>query len=97
MNIGKTIQDIRKEKGMKQKDLSRKVGMLNSQRLGMIENRNIWITQKMLNKIALALDVDTAYIVLRSVGEEDFSEERRGKFITLKPMFDSIFKSIYNK
>lgn len=56
MTIGEQIRNIRKEKGLTQKELARRVG-LSWQTISNVEN-NKYTSLKTLNKIAKVLDIN---------------------------------------
>lgn len=56
MTIGEQIRNIRKEKGLTQKELARRVG-LSWETISNVEN-NKYTSLKTLNKIAKALDIN---------------------------------------
>lgn len=90
MNIGNAIKEIRKRKGILQKDLAGKVG-ISVNALCLIENEKTFPSMANINKICEALGVAQSVLMFFSISEEDIPEHKRELFHTLaEPLKDNI-------
>lgn len=90
MNIGNAIKEIRKRKGILQKDLAGKVG-ISVNALCLIENEKTFPSMSNINKICEALGVAQSVLMFFSISEEDIPEHKRELFHTLaEPLKDNI-------
>lgn len=90
MNIGNAIKEIRKRKGILQKDLAGKVG-ISVNALCLIENEKTFPSMVNINKICEALGVAQSILMFFSISEEDIPEHKRELFHTLaEPLKDNI-------
>lgn len=85
MNIGKGIQQIRKEKGFTQEVLSGKTGITQAA-LSQIEN-GTRPGEETIAKICIALNIPESMLYIYSIEKDDVPEERR-------PLFDQLFPVI---
>lgn len=90
MNIGNAIRDIRKRKGISQKELAEKVG-LSANALCSIENDKSTPSMKNIKKICSALGVAQSVLMFFSIAEEDIPERKRELFHALaNPLKDCL-------
>lgn len=90
MNIGKAIKEIRKRKGISQKDLAGRIG-ISVNALCSIENRKTFPWMKHIDMICEALGVAQSVLMFFSISEEDIPEHKRELFHTLaEPLKDNI-------
>lgn len=79
MNIGSAIKLVRKEKGVKQKDLARLSG-ISVTALVQIEANNAFPRSDTVKNIATALGVSVAYIVIHCIEDHEIPEHKREVF-----------------
>ena len=94
MNIGKTIQAIRKQKGITQADFAAKVGISKTAVFNIEADCSI-PSPKNLATICKVLETPQPILYLMSIEAKDLPEKRRTVFDTLFPtvqklMFDII-------
>lgn len=83
MNTGDAIKNLRKKKGISQKELAQKCG-LSANTLCSIENSESFPSRESIDKICKALDIPVSYLMFFSVTEEDVPAEKRIAFNALK-------------
>ena len=83
MDFGKAIKQVRKEKKIKQKELSDITG-LSVNAISEIELGKSIPQKETLNKIAKGLDIPKSYIFFLCLTEDDVSEDKRQVFNVLK-------------
>ena len=76
MNLGKAIKELRKHKGISQKELATRCG-ISTNAICSIENNTSFPAKSTFDKICKALRVPGAYIFLFSISEEDIPEKKR--------------------
>jgi transcriptional regulator with XRE-family HTH domain len=80
MNIGRAVKEIRKEKDIRQKEITAVVGV-SSNVLSHIEHGD-WIPRwDSLEKIAKALNTTTGEIIFRALDAEDLTKEQIKNYI----------------
>lgn len=88
MNIGLAIKDIRKSKGLSQKELAEK-SQLSTNALCQLELNNTFPQKKTLESISNVLGVSVAYIVFKSITKDDVPDEKAEMFDYLKKPLES--------
>ena len=83
MNVGDAIKNIRKNKGLSQKELAQKCG-LSANAMCAIEKNESIPTRESIDKICKAMEIPTSYLLFFSVTEDDVPVEKRAAFIALK-------------
>ena len=83
MNVGEAIKDLRKHKGLSQKELAQKCG-LSANALCSIEKNESFPSRESMNKICEALGIPTSYLLFFAVTDEDVPLEKRTAFNALK-------------
>lgn len=91
MNIGQSIREIRKEKGIQQKEFAEKVG-ISYNALSQIETGRTYPQQTTLVKISVVLGVPISYILFNSVEVSEVDEAKRPVLAALK---DAIYKLLF--
>lgn len=79
MNIGNAIKEIRKRKGISQKDLAKKIGM-STNNLCSIEKEKSFPSMENIKKICGALEVTESILLLFSITEDDIPAHKRELF-----------------
>ncbi len=96
MNIGSTIKDLRKKKGIKQGVFAEMIGVSGTS-LSQIEG-NITIPKKStLEKICKELNVSSDLLYLLSIGVENIPEHNRVKFETMFPQVRELMIQIFSE
>lgn len=90
MRIGKTIQEIRKHKGISQMELCEETGITQAQ-ISLIERGLSIPRQQTLNKILNYIQVTEAELLVMCINKNDVSPEHRLLFTSLR---DSLFRII---
>lgn len=83
MNLGETIKTLRKERGMKQKDLAEKAG-ISANALLFIEKDRSLPTRETIDSICKALDISVSYLLLSALTDDDVPKEKRELFKILR-------------
>lgn len=82
IGIGEAIKTIRKERGIKQKDLA-EMCELSTNSIVSIENGTCIPKKKNLERICLALNVPMAYLALSCLTKEDLPDKNKVVFEAL--------------
>ena len=94
MQIGKTIKDLRKKKGLKQIEFAKKCNLSQSY-LSLIEKEKKEPTLSMLKQIAAVLETPVPVLVFLSLSEEDIAQSKREAFRTLDPLIKSMITNVF--
>lgn len=94
MNLGEAIRDIRKQKGLKQKDLATAVGITHTY-LSSVENGKNEPGKGLLTRISQALEVDEILLKFMAFDSSDVPESKRASFAVLEPTLKSLIKDIF--
>ena len=86
MNLGETIRMLRKERKIKLKELASLAGISNNA-LAAIEKDRSMPTKATFQKICEGLGVSVAYVLARTITEEDLPPQKREVFRILMPLF----------
>lgn len=76
MNLGNAIRELRKHRGLSQKELADMCD-ISTNSISSIENNASFPAKGTFDKICKALDMPSAYIFLFSISEEDIPESKR--------------------
>jgi transcriptional regulator with XRE-family HTH domain len=76
MKIGKAIKEIRKSKGFKQIFIAKQSG-ITSEHLSRIESDDCNPSIKTILAISNAMDINFAILILNSLEEKDFKEDKQ--------------------
>ena len=95
MNLGSTISDLRKLKGLTQKGLAKKC-KLKQAYISQIEGNKKEPNLSTLNDISSALETPLPLIFLMSLEERDIPKHKREIFEAMRPTISGVFKSIYD-
>ncbi len=83
MNVGDAIKNLRKNKGLSQKDLAQKCG-LSANAMCSIEKNEAFPSRDSIDRICKALEIPTSYLMFFSVTDEDIPAEKRVAFKAMK-------------
>lgn len=83
MNTGDAIKNLRKKKGLSQKELAQKCG-LSANALCSIEKSESFPSRESIDKICKALGIPVSYLMFFSVTDEDVPAEKRIAFNAMK-------------
>lgn len=88
MDIGKTIISLRKQQGLSQKELAQMTG-ISANALCYIEKGYSFPSKENIKAICFSLNIPTAYLLLKSLTDDDIPEEKLPIFKVLqKPMLE---------
>lgn len=90
MNIGKTIKQLRKQKGMSQTHFGNKVDITQAT-LSQIENGQTVPHKTTLNKICEVLGISEELLYIISVDEDKVPENKRDLYIIAKDLMLKVF------
>lgn len=76
MNLGKAIKELRRHKGISQKELATRCG-ISTNAICSLENNDSFPSKNTFEKICKALGIPGAYIFLFSISEEEIPERKR--------------------
>lgn len=94
MNIGKAIKDLRKQKGLKQKDFA-SLCSISATYLCQIEANQRDANISTLKTISDALDVPLPVIFFLSLDQNDISPQKREAFNILAPSINSFITEFF--
>lgn len=92
MDIGNTIRELRKKKGLKQNELAEKAHLTQAY-LSKIENNSKEATISSLKSIAESLDIPLPILFFRSMTIEDIEPNKREAFKILLPSIKGMVDS----
>lgn len=93
MNIGKTIETLRKEKCIRQNVLAKYVHVTQKY-LSLIESGNIKPQNRTLLRICNVLQIPEPLFYLYSLEETDIPIKKRPAFELVKPALEALIKSL---
>jgi len=93
MNLGKSIQSIRKRQGLTQEVLADKVG-ISRPSLSQIENNSVRPEQDTLKRICEALEVPESLVYIHSFEKEDVPDSKRGIYEQLFPIIKEMIQRV---
>lgn len=93
MNIGNTIKEVRKEKGISQGELA-KLCEISQTSLSQIETGAKSPSKNTLEKICRHLEVSEALIYVLSLEEEDIPENKKDIYKTIYPSVRNLLDAI---
>lgn len=97
MKIGKAIRDLRKAKGLKQKELAELVS-ISSYSLSRIEKGHTQPRQNLVKEICHALQIPPSYLGFFALSGEDVPEAKQELFNTLNGMIRGlVIEEIHTK
>ena len=83
MNAGDAIKNLRKNKGLSQKELAQKCG-LSANAFCSIDKNESFPSRESIDKICKALEIPTSFLLVFAVTDEDVPAEKRTAFNALK-------------
>lgn len=88
MDIGKTIISLRKQQGLSQKELAQ-MTRISANALCYIEKGYSFPSKENIKAVCFSLNIPTAYLLLKSLTDDDIPEEKLPIFKVLqKPMLE---------
>jgi len=93
MNLGRTIQMLRKRQGLTQEALADKAG-LSRPALSQIENNSVRPGQDTLKRICEALEVPESLVYIHSFEKEDVPEGKQAIYNHYFPIIQEMIKKI---
>mgnify|MGYP000333152946 CR=1 FL=1 len=94
MDIGITIKELRKEKGLSQGDLASKIGITGPS-LSQIETGNSKPKKSTLSKICDELQITPELLYLLSLSEENVVEGKQNLYKSIYPQVREWMKEIF--
>lgn len=94
MNIGATIENLRKSKGMTQEELAKK-SKIEQAYISQIENNKKEPNLSTLRDISLALDTPLPILFMLALEKDDVPQNKKAIFDVMKPSIEGLLKSIY--
>lgn len=94
MDIGQTIFRVRKEKGIKQKDLARRAG-ISPTYLSQIENGQRSPTLVTLEKISAEINIPLSILSFLSLDINSIPEGKKFAYNQIKPLLDGLVEKIF--
>lgn len=76
MDIGQAIRTLRQKKGMTQAQLGDAIGMSDSG-ISNLEKGKAYPPKSTIEKLCRAFDIPMPYLLMQSIEEEDFPEDKR--------------------
>ena len=76
MNIGQAVRELRKERGIKSKDFSKKIGLSNGSLIAIEKNRS-FPTKSTIKALCDGLGIPVSILMLHSITEDDIPEDNR--------------------
>jgi len=93
MNLGKSIQTLRKRQGLTQEALADKAG-LSRPSLSQIENNVVRPEQDTLKRICEAIGVPESLVYINSFEKEDVPEAKQGIYDQFFPLIQKMIKMV---
>jgi len=94
MNLGKSIQTFRKQKGIRQSIIATKCGITTTY-LSQIENNKKEPTIATLKKICNAMDIPIPILLILSINDDDIPPEKKESFKFIMPTFKQIIEDVF--
>jgi XRE family transcriptional regulator, regulator of sulfur utilization len=94
MDIGPTILRVRKEKGIKQKDLARGAG-ISPTYLSQIEKGQRIPRLDILEKISAEINVPLSILSFLSLDIDSIPEDKKYAYNQVKPLLDGLVEKIF--
>ena len=94
MDIGQTILRIRKEKGIKQKDLAKGAG-ISPTYLSQIEKGQRVPRMDILEKISAEINIPLSILSFLSLDIDSIPEDKKFAYNQVKPLLDGLVEKIF--
>lgn len=92
MNIGEVIVNLRKQKGIKQKDLAKSLG-ITATHLSLIENNVNKPSVTLLSGIANYFDLPVTAIIFKALNSDELeNKEQKKYFKAAEPIIDALIQ-----
>jgi transcriptional regulator with XRE-family HTH domain len=96
MNIGQAIKILRQKNGMTQPQLAAKCG-ISTNALCSLETGKSYPAKATIEKLCQALCIPQAYLLVSSIQEDDFPEEKRVLYrAMLEPLRNELLTKTYD-
>lgn len=92
MKFGESIKELRKAKGLKQKELAEKAG-ISANALSLIEKGETMPHKDTIKKIVESLGVPETYVLFFAIESSDVPEDKRQVFDQLHNSIKNLIKS----
>jgi len=93
MNLGKSIQSLRKSQGLTQEALAERVGV-SRPAISQIENNSVRPEQETITSICKALNVPESLLYINSFEKEDVAESQRMMYDKLFPIIQNMIEEL---
>jgi XRE family transcriptional regulator, regulator of sulfur utilization len=94
MDIGQTILRVRKEKGIKQKDLAKGAG-ISPTYLSQIEKGQRVPRMDILEKISAEINIPLSILSFLSLDIDSIPEDKKFAYNQVKPLLDGLVEKIF--
>ena len=94
MKLGRALKDIRKEKGISQKDLCKEIGVSKTF-MSLVENDVENPSTKLIHKIANHYKIPLFSIYWLATELTDVRQDKKEGFCVVKPIIDDLLKQFY--
>lgn len=93
MNIGMSIRKVRQERNLKQRELAGMIGISNTY-MSQIELGTSLPSQKLVEQIAIALNISVGFLYFRGLDKHDFPYNKQKLFDALYPTIQHIMTQL---
>lgn len=93
MKIGQSVKQVRKKRGISQKNLCKSVGITQSY-LSQVENNKKTPSISVLNDIADYFEMPLSIMLWFSLKEEDIDDNKKEIYRNLKPVLDEMVNTL---
>ena len=95
MNIGKTIKELRKRKGLSQQELAKLTGISQTYISQLEKNADRNPSVEILNKISKALEIPYPILAFLTLDNSDINEDKQEAFKQIKPAVNALIKEFF--
>ena len=93
MEYGSKIVELRKTKGISQKELAERSGVAQPY-LSLVENNKKEASTVTLKKIAKVLEIPLPFLMFMALDETDIPEDKASRFKDIAPILESLIKQL---
>jgi len=94
LKIGTTIKEIRKKKGINQKEFAKLLGKTPTY-ISLIESDKKKPSLKFIEEVADYFGIPSYYILFKSMEEEDIAEDKRDSYKKLAPSITAMIEGFF--
>lgn len=94
MRIGRTIKNLRIQKGIKQTDLAKNV-MISQTSLSLIESEINYPSQENLKKICAILEIPQPFLYYLALEESDIPDSKKELYKALEPVLKTGIETLF--